>query len=120
MRKFYEKNKLCYLPKLHWRNLHFGRNYFEPVVRTSDVNKPKINKSRTKTIKKQSILCITQMETNFTLTSGSVDGFRSTWNVEGGERDVETKGTGTETIRTTEQGTTCEEYSTSISVRILR
>lgn len=59
------------------------------------------------------------METNFTLTSGSVDGFRSTWNVEGGERDVETKGTGTETIRTTEQGTTCEEYSTSISVRIL-
>lgn len=59
------------------------------------------------------------MESNFTLTSGSVDGFKSTWDTEGAEKEVTERGIVTETIKTSEQATNCEEYSASISVIIL-
>lgn len=58
------------------------------------------------------------MESNFTLTSGSVDGFKSTWDTEGVEKSVESRGIVTDTIKTTEQATNSDEYSASISVLI--
>lgn len=56
------------------------------------------------------------MESNFTLTSGNVDGFKSTWQTEGQEKPVESVGVATETIETVSCGTNCEEYASSVSV----
>ncbi|XP_063705988.1 uncharacterized protein LOC134835068 [Culicoides brevitarsis] len=57
------------------------------------------------------------MEPNFTLTSNSVDGFRSTWDVEGAEKEVQSRGISTETIQTNERGTNCDENSSSTATQ---